>query len=590
MLGAAGLVLLPALALRLDRDAISGGGLAAVLPVWAWVGIAAVVGACALEVCAPDPRPAVLAGLTAVLTVATTGLASVVEPGARIAAAWWHVGFVEAIAARGAVPAGIDARFSWAGFFSAWAWMGDAAGSGGGPGPYTALDGVLRATPPVVALVWAAAVYVLAAQLVGGRRTPWAAAWLFLGLNWIEQDYFSPQATAMVLLLAVLVAVTGPLATRRPALTDPADSASRRLAALVRRSPWRAGGLRSPHPWVTGGQVLGMWAVVVLCVSAMATAHQLTPIALIVQLGLLTAAGRVWGGRGLLVVAVLAVGTWLVLGGREFWLSQLALATGDVGNASGSVASALGDRLVGDPGQLLIKLARVVLGGATVVLALVGAWLRRRRTDDVVWIVAALAPMGIVLVQSYGGEVLLRVLLYALPLCAVLGVEVLRAVALRWPRAGRVGLTVGMLALFATLVAVRGGNDSFVALRPQEVALARSVISAAPAGSAVLPLADQAPNNVTRVGEIAQVPSACEQLADDPVRCVLADAPWAVFALPTMDAQGVALRGFPPGWTRDAMAAIAATGQYRIVSSDGLYTVALRTAPPASPTAPTDGG
>ena len=550
LLGAAAVVVLPALALLVDRDAIGGLGLAGILPVWAWAGIGAAVLACALELTAPDPRTRVLAPLTAILTLLTTGLASVVEPGARIAAAWWHVGFVGAIAPQGIVPAGVDARFSWAGFFSQWAWIVDAAG---GPG----LDAVLRWTPPVVALIWATAVYALAAGILGGRRAPWAAAWLFLGLNWIEQDYFSPQATAMVLALAVLVVVLGPLATHRVPGT------------------WRAA-----RPDLGRGQVLLLWGIVALASAAIAVSHQLTPFALGAQLVVLVVAGRVWGGRGLVLVLGLAVLTWLVLGGREFWVNQLQLLTGDVGDASGAVNSALADRLVGDPGQLAVKVARVVLALATVALAALGALMAARRSGRRGWwvlLAVALVPAGLVLGQSYGGEVLLRVMLYALPLCAVLGVIPLRALARRRPRAGRTVLTVGMLGLFAVLVVVRGGNDAYVALRPQEVGLVRSLLATAPAGSSVLPLSDQAPNMVARVGEVDQQPRTCTTLAEDPVRCALADGVDVIYALPTVDAQGVVLEGRAPGWTGVDMDRLVATGLYRTTYADGLYRVVTRT-------------
>ncbi len=327
------------------------------------------------------------------------------------------------------------------------------------------------------------------------------------------------------------------------------------------------------------GQILMAWAVAALALAAMATAHQLTPFALVSQLVLLTVAGRVWGGRGLVVVLLLSVGTWVALAGREFWYYQLSLATGEVGDASGSVATALGDRLVGDVGQLAVKAARVLLAAATFALGALGAWVRWRRTGEVIWVLVAFAPASLVLFQSYGGEVLLRVLLYGLPFLAVLGVEVLRVPLRRWPRPTRVVLTLGMVVVFALLVVVRGGNDSYVALRPQEIALTRAVLDQAPYGSTVLPLTDLAPVQVARVGEVNQVPQTCTTLMEDPVRCVLADRPVAVWSLPTMDAQGVALEGRTPGWSRTAMAEIAATGQYRFTVSDGLYAVLVRTDP-----------
>jgi hypothetical protein len=335
--------------------------------------------------------------------------------------------------------------------------------------------------------------------------------------------------------------------------------------------------LRAPHPDTPAHQVLLAWFLATLAIAAMATAHQLTPFALLAQLVLLTVAGRVWGGRGLVLVLVLCVLGWLVLGGREFWINQLALALNDVGDAGGSVAGGLGDRLVGDPGQIVVKGARVLLALGTFGLATLGAWFRWRRTGDLVWLALAVAPIGLVLVQSYGGEVLLRVLLYGLPFLAVLGVEALRAVVRRWPRAGRVALALGAVVLFGLLVVVRGGNDAYVALRPQEIALTRAVLDQAPYGATVLPLADQAPTQVSRVGEVEQTPRTCQSLLVDPVRCALADRPAAIWSLPTMDAEGVVLEGLPPGWSRDAVAAIAATGQYRITYQDGLYAVLVRT-------------
>lgn len=195
-----------------------------------------------------------LTALTGILTLCTTGLPAVVEPGARLGVSWTHLGFVEAIAGAGQVPVGVDSRFSWAGFFSQWAWIGDAAG-----GP--PLDLVLRWAPPVIALLWATGVYAVATHLLDGRRAPWVATWLFLGLNWIEQDYFSPQATAMVLSLAVLVLAVGPLATRRPRLTDPTLGVAARLVAVVRPVSWWPLGrrLRTVHPDVSSGQVLLAW-------------------------------------------------------------------------------------------------------------------------------------------------------------------------------------------------------------------------------------------------------------------------------------------------------------------------------------------
>ena len=44
-----------------------------------------------------------------------------------------------------------------------------------------------------------------------------------------------------------------------------------------------------------------------------------------------------------------------------------------------------------------------------------------------------------------------------------------------------------------------------------------------------------------------------------------------------MDAEGVVLHGRAPGWSRTALAAIVATGHYRVAVDDGLAVVLVHT-------------
>ena len=91
------------------------------------------------------------------------------------------------------------------------------------------------------------------------------------------------------------------------------------------------------------------------------------------------------------------------------------------------------------------------------------------------------------LVQSYGGEVLLRVLLYGMPFLAVLATEALRTLYRRRPRLLLLVLVVGLVLLAAATVTIRGGNDAYTSLRPSEIALTRQVLDAAPTGSRCCP-------------------------------------------------------------------------------------------------------
>ena len=530
---------------RVDLTVIGGAGLAPLLPVTIWAAAACAALACAVEGLRSTPRTAVLTATTGALIAATTGVNSLVEGAARIPAAWVHSGFVSTIIDRGLLPAGVDARLGWAGFFAQWAWIGGASGT-------TDLDAVLRWAPPVIVAVWAAGVLTIARSLLGGRtRTAWAATWLFCGINWIEQDYFSPQATAIVMSLAAFSLVLGPLATR--GRTGPA-----------------------PDP----RQVVLVWAVASIALVAVVVVHQLTPFALIAQLGILVLFRR-FRGWWLVALLVVAEATWFVVAARDSWIAQLGLVTGEAGNVGQSLVAALFGRLEGDPGQLAVKAGRLALAASTWGLALAGAWIRFRRERDVVVVLLAAVPAGLVLVQSYGGEMLLRVVLYGLPFLAVLGAEALGAFARRWWRLARIVLPLGLVGLAVLLIALRGGNDAYVSVTPAELATTRSVLAAAPPGAVVLPLANAGPFGVSRAADVRQVSnsSECEELANDPVGCAEQQTADVILVLPSMDAAGVALEGRPPGWTVAAVDQLVATTRYRVAVREGLTAVVVRAVP-----------
>lgn len=552
--------LLPHAAAHTDLDALDGWGLAAVLPWTAWTALAFAVAACVFELGRTTLRPRVLAVLTGTLILTTTGLPSVVEPAARTNVPWVMGGFIDAIARDGVIVTGVDARFSWGGFFAHWAWIRSAAG-----GPE--LDVVMRWAPPVFVAIWAIGVFAIARTLLGGERAPWVATWFFCGANWIEQDYFSPQATAVVLGLGILACALGPLAVA-PTRQTPDPRSGVTPVADVLRGARRAVSTRlsplSPPP-TTPNQTLLIWMMVVICELALVMTHQLTPFSVGAQLFLLVVARRLWRPHLVLILALAAV-TWIVLGAQEFWLNQLTLATSGAGDVDGAVSSAVTDRLKGDTGQLTVKLARVAVAALVWSLAVVGAIVRWRRNREVVIVAMAFAPAALVFGNSYGGEVLLRVFLYGLPLLAVLCVDAVRPVARRWPRSTRPLLGITMVALFASLVAIRGGNDGYSVIYPEQVALTREVLAEAPSGSTVLGLRNQGPLYLSRVGQVVHSATRpeCSVLGDDVPKCVAAEAPDIILVFPQMANEGRFLYGLPEDWADDAVAELTGSGQYGI--------------------------
>jgi hypothetical protein len=572
--------LLPVAAATTDLDALGGWGLATVLGPAAWAALACAVGACVAELRSPRPRIPMLATATGVLVLCSTGMPSVVQPVARFTTSYVIAGFVDAIAGDGVVPTGIDARFYWPAFFAQWAWFRDAAGAAD-------LDLVLRWFPPVVVLVWATGVYALARSMLGGSRAPWVAAWLFVGLNWIEQDYFSPQAEGIVLLLTVLAFALGPLATRRtdaagvPGWPAPHPGAPR--LRLPRR--WLVAALTPPNrPTLPPRQLLLIYVCAALCLVALAPAHQLTPFAIIGQLALLAVVGR-FRGRGLVVVAVVALSVYFVIGARDFWMSQIGLliGRGDGGNA---LQMGIADRLTGDTGQVAVKLLRIAVPGLTWLLAIAGAWVYWRRRRDLVPIFLAAVPMAFAAVQSYGGELFLRIVLYGLPILTILGVDALRAFVRR--RRGRETLlAVGMLLLFPVLVLIRGGNDAYMVVTAEDVAMTRAAYAETPPGSTVVPLDKTGPYAMEGVGVFERTEEApgCDDEAgerktvEDVTRCIGDEKPDVILVYTSIEKRGVVLDNREPGWSRVVVDRLVASGRYVIRYQNGFNAVLIRTAP-----------
>ncbi|TQM03940.1 hypothetical protein [Pseudonocardia kunmingensis] len=568
--------LLPLAAATTDLGSLDGWGLAKVLGPAAWASMACAVAACVAELWSPRPRIPMLGTATGVLILCSYGLPSVVEPAARFSTAWLISGFVDAVAGDGQVVEGYDARFYWPAFFAQWAFFRDAAGA-------TQLDEVLRWFPPLIVAVWAIGIYALARSMLGGHRAPWAAAWLFLGLNWIEQDYFSPQATGVVLMLTVLTFALGPLATRRtdaagvPGWPKPHADAKRLI--LPRR--WLVSAMTPPNrPTLPPRQLLLIYFCSALCLIALAPSHQLTPFAIIGQLAVLAVVGR-FRGRGLVLIGIIAVVVYILIAGRDFWVNQLSMITGGDAEA-GALESGVADRLAGDTGQVAVKLLRIIVPGLTWLLALVGAWVYWRRRRDLAPIALAAVPMGFA-AQGYGGEVFLRIVLFGLPILAILGADALRAVV-RWKRGMEYVLAAGMVLLFGSLVLIRGGNESYMIVYPDEVAMAREVYATTPPGLEVVPLVSGVgPYAVDGIDTHSRGNNVedCSDLIDDPLRCVDLQDPDVIVSFDSTEAYGRDLKEMPPGWSLQVVQQIVATEEYVITYQNG-FDVVLRKVEPSN--------
>jgi hypothetical protein len=412
LLGLLGLALFAVPLRHIDLGRMSAIGLVSVLPRTSLAGIALLVLAFVLALGLRRARPLLLGGMLVAIVGCLHGVTSVIESAPRFATGYQIAGFAEYIGRTGHSAPTLYAYFSWPGFFALVAFVKAVTGGHN-------LLPVLRFWPVIIDLAYLVPVWLILRNLRASWRAKWFAALLFTVGLWVGQDYFSPQSFDYLLyLLFVAFAVTW--FRGRPAARQPGQA-----GGGLRRISRRLAGHREPGelpPRPTGGGERAVLLAVLIAIFVVATvSHQLTPFLMVGVCAALVLARRSTLTGLPVLFGVILIG-WLSFAATGYWSGHLAEIFGGIGHLGGNVSSGVGGRLQGaSPGHELVLYLRV--GFAAVVLALAGAGLlrrRRRRIDDRVALVLTCVPFLALGLQNYGGEILLRVYLFALPAASVL--------------------------------------------------------------------------------------------------------------------------------------------------------------------------
>jgi hypothetical protein len=468
------------------------------------------------------PRPLLLAEQLVVLIVILYAADPVVHGLPRLEASYRHLGIAEYIAQSGQVNPKLDAYFDWPGFFGALGMLADSTG-------VHDLSGLATWAPLGVNLLLLPMLLAVGTRLSRNRRQVWAGVWVFFLASWVGQDYLSPQAYALLLLLTVLACVLTVFDGWAWAVHGPARGAvgGRRLLdrtlAFIRTSATR---LDPSPPWrdVHPNRVQNI-AVAVICVLlllAMTVAHQLTPFATILFLLALLVVGR---NRMpvLVIVAVILPLCWLLLGAQPYLVGHFGTLFGSIGDVGAAASASVSDRVAGSPAHQLVVLLRLAETGLIWTLAVVGAIVARRRHMS--WLAAGaglVAPFLLLPAQPYGGEILLRIYMFGLPFAASLAV-----LPFIPKRSGRLGwksslalLLLGSVLATTTLV-TRYGNDSMENFTPNELALVDTLYSTAPPGSVLIEAVHNTPWRFTQYGgyQYRTILTAYARPDPDPLSC-----------------------------------------------------------------------
>ncbi|GAA3413001.1 hypothetical protein GCM10018952_28020 [Streptosporangium vulgare] len=394
-----------------DLNRIDGVGLISAMPLTAFAAILLMVVAFFVTIAQNTDRKFLLLFQIAAITFALHGAAALIEDEARFHTAYVHAGFVEYINRTGESSAILDARLAWPGFFALVAFVTKAAG-------VTDLTMIMRWTPLLSNLLYLLPFVLILRQVVATTRARWFAALLFVIVQWIGQDYFSSQGFTYAIYLAFVAIVLrwfGKVEPREKPM--PAKGFVRRL--LARLDGLTPGEL--PHS--TGVYDRAIMLIVLIGLFATATAsHQITPFMMLGALTgliLLRRSSLSWGLPFFLGLMVLA---WISYQTVAFWSGHIDQLFGGLGRILENLQSNTGDRIDGsDPKHALVLMARLGICGVILTLAAAGLFRRLRRgVGDRAALLLLCIPVLALGLQNYGGEIGLRIYLFALPGACIL--------------------------------------------------------------------------------------------------------------------------------------------------------------------------
>ena len=471
---------------HVDVSDLGGFGLPAQLPWSYWAAVVLLLLGFVGALRRRGRHPVWPAAYTVALLVVQRATSALVYHTLLYAWTWKHIDIIDRLLANGghldlSNQLGAMAPYDqWAGFFAANSALIKLLGLN------TALSYAAWA-PFVSSLVLIVPLYLVFRCFSRDQRLVWTALWIFFLGNWVGQDYFSPQAFGFFLYLGVLAVVLRRLG--RP-------GAPGLLSGLDAGYPL---GARPPAP--LDRRTRRLWTLLLVPVMvAIAASHQLTPVMLAVGLAALCLTRRyrnIW----LAVLACAIPAVWDFSSALDFFKLQLPAMEQTFGNLLAN-SQAGGGTVPTGLGPVTVSYLDRGLSGLVALLAVVGL-LRHPplRRAGLPLLLLGVSPIPLAVANNYGGEMIFRVFMFALPGLAFFAAAALQPSpptgrTVSWARQQATApvqrrrtalLGVAVLAvLTAAFYPSYYGKDRVNYFPPQEIQLVDQLYAIAPAGSQII--------------------------------------------------------------------------------------------------------
>lgn len=494
---------------RIDPNDMSDFGLISVLPISFMVALLLVSVAFAVTVATASEGPysRVLSTLEIVLlALMLYGTPALVEVVPRSGTMWQHLGIADYIARHGAVDKTIDAYFNWPGFFGALAFVQRATGM-------KSLAGIGAWAPPFFNLLDAIVLFNLFKFGLRQERAAWFAVWIFLCTNWIGQDILSPQAFGYFIYLNILLlAMVAVPATRRRLLAPRMFERARSRWAGPRRQALAKFVLPgAPQPelapaaaekWASSrAQRLLVTLTITVLFGAVAISHQLTPYTIAIVVGAFVIA-NVSSLRLMPILMTLIIFIWFTYSAVPFLQQFLHHEASGFGEVRHNVSASVTARFSGTREHEWIVYLRLLMTTLLWGLAALSAVLRLRRgRRDIAFLALGIAPFVLAGLQSYGGEIALRIYLFTLPAAAFfVAASLTSAFEAGHTRRIAVAVTAVSLVFLPLFLVARYGNERLDYFTKGEYDTVRALYRVSPPGSRFFVLASDLPWRWQRYG------------------------------------------------------------------------------------------
>ncbi len=470
---------------RVDPGAMTDLGLISVLPATYFMALA-IISASHLFVVHQNRSPGVIYWLNIVaLIFMLHATPQIVYGTLRYSWAWKHVGIVDYIQRNGSVNpliSSLNAYHNWPGFFALAAFFNQVAGipsslsyAGWGPVFFNLLDlGALR---------------MIYKGLTFDRRVAWLSVWFFFLFSWVGQDYFSPQAFTYFLYLLIFAIVLRWFRDRK--LYPPASPDGMKdrhwITRLYHKAVYRASLDSLPLIRTSPVQRVSLMALLVMILSAIASSHQLTPIMLVSGLAMLVLF-QFTNQRYLPLLMAVSTVVWVIFMAVGFLDGNLSWVVKSFGSFFQNINGNLLNLKIASPGQQLIAKVDRSLSLAAWGLGLMGLVRRYRRGHwDLLAASLSVAPLPMLALNGYGGEMLFRVYLFSLPFIAYLAAELFYP-DIQSGRTVKTPLSATLLsfALLPGFLFGYYGKERMYYFSPNEVAAADYVFNIAPKGALII--------------------------------------------------------------------------------------------------------